>query len=433
MWIGHKTRRRADGTEYESRKYYFRVTVDGRTVERAGTTDLTATRRMAAKVERDMLLGELEPAARVRAARRTPLEAWVEEHVRHLAANGTGEGQQAAVRGHLAAAFDAMGARRVADVTTEAVEGHLLEMVSVAEAEDEGPRTGRTGVTGPKPRRRGLSYKTRNHRLAVLKHFCTWLVSRGALRESPVAWIRPLTVERDPGHGTRRRRALTEEELRRLVEAARRRPLEAYRANHGRVPAWKAEALRLKGLERAAVYLVGARAGLRRQELKKLRWEDVRWSRDGRRGEIVVRAGSAKNKREETVPLFDVVEAALRGVMEARFEVRGRWPEGAVFEVVNEGLLDAMRDDLAAAGIPVATADGRVDVHALRTTCGTWLAERGVQPAVAQRMLRHRHSATTMRFYTRVSEQLLRLEMERVEGGAGSGQASGPAAEEGGR
>lgn len=496
-WIGKKMRRRADGSRSESVKFYFRVTVDGHTVERAGSTSLLATRRMAAGVERELLAGVLEPAARLRAVRRTPLEAWVDEHVVHLAANGTGAGQQASVRGHLRMAFGMMGARVLGDVSTAGVEGHLLEMVDtekrgepqmnaderrcrtkrmggntekaggrvkagntegpgmgvntegpvslavMAGVGDDGERAGECeggkgntegpgvrGRRGPVARMWGLSFKTRNHRLAALKHFFVWARMRGLVGESPVEFIRPLVVERDPGHEGRRRRALTVDEFDKLVAAARVRPLEGWRLTHSRVEGWRVEALELKGLERATVYVVGARAGLRRQELAKLRWEDVRWGKGGGRGELVVRAGASKNGREETVPMFGVVEGALRELMAARNRVHGRWPRGRVFTVVNQGLMDALRKDLAAAGVEGVTADGRVDLHALRTTCGTWLAANGVGPSVAQRLLRHSDPKTTMKFYTRVQEQMLRLEMERVEGG---GATSGDVGVEGAR
>ena len=53
-----------------------------------------------------------------------------------------------------------------------------------------------------------------------------------------------------------------------------------------------------------------------------------------------------------------------------------------------------------AAKILLQDDDGRVvDLHALRTTLGTWLAVEGVPAQHAQRILRHENLKTTMRHY----------------------------------
>ncbi len=58
--------------------------------------------------------------------------------------------------------------------------------------------------------------------------------------------------------------------------------------------------------------------------------------------------------------------------------------------------------DLEAAGIPVETDSGRVDFHALRVTCLSWLAnEAGVPVKVLQDFARHSTPTLTMSLYAR--------------------------------
>jgi hypothetical protein len=60
-----------------------------------------------------------------------------------------------------------------------------------------------------------------------------------------------------------------------------------------------------------------------------------------------------------------------------------------------------LRVDLKAAGVPFQDEAGRVlDFHALRHTCGTWLAVAGVYPKVIQRIMRHSTITLTMDRYT---------------------------------
>ena len=56
------------------------------------------------------------------------------------------------------------------------------------------------------------------------------------------------------------------------------------------------------------------------------------------------------------------------------------------------------------AGIPRIDDQGRrIDVHALRHTCGTQLAKAGVTPQVASRIMRHSRIDLTMKHYTHLA------------------------------
>ncbi|MFM9145003.1 MAG: site-specific integrase [Phycisphaerales bacterium] len=75
------------------------------------------------------------------------------------------------------------------------------------------------------------------------------------------------------------------------------------------------------------------------------------------------------------------------------------------------------------AGIQGRTATGscasnaageRVDFHALRTTCGTMLANAGVPVMHLKRMMRHANIAMTDRHYTKLRTMDLRAGLERA-------------------
>lgn len=80
----------------------------------------------------------------------------------------------------------------------------------------------------------------------------------------------------------------------------------------------------------------------------------------------------------------------------------GRQPSAPLWPTIDNKCTAAMlRADLKRAEIPLRDDEGRiVDFHALRATCSTWLALRGVPPQQHQRILRHHDFKTTMKHYT---------------------------------
>ena len=179
----------------------------------------------------------------------------------------------------------------------------------------------------------------------------------------------------------RNRRALTEDEIRRLLTAAAERPLrEAMTIRHGphkgelkaKVRDEVADQLILLGRERALIYKMLILTGLRKGELAAMRWSDLHL--DGPNPLLRVRAEIAKNARSAALP----IRADLVDDLKAwRATVGG---EGRVFTVAS-GIDRIFKRDLAAANIPAKDADGRVvDVHKLRHTTASYLASAGVAP-----------------------------------------------------
>ncbi len=127
--------------------------------------------------------------------------------------------------------------------------------------------------------RAGASARTVNHYLQAAVAFCNWCKTERRIESNPLESIRSAKVvgPRVP------RRALTVDELRRLVE---------------------------KSPKRRVIYLTAALTGLRRAELAALEWGDVHL--DAEQPHIALRASTTKSRRADTVAVKD--ELATAGV-----------------------------------------------------------------------------------------------------------------------
>ena len=145
------------------------------------------------------------------------------------------------------------------------------------------------------------------------------------------------------------------------------------------------------GEDVALVYLLALGTGLRRGELRRLRWQDV----DFERARLSVPAASATSRRDQTVDLHPTLVAALRDARPV-----DALPSATVVPpraLPNSVTFDA---DVEAAGIPKIDPSGRVcDFHALRHTAITWVARAGNTPSrVVQAVGRHASLRTTERY-----------------------------------
>ncbi len=300
----------------------------------------------------------------------------------------------------------------------------------------------------------GRSARSRNAHLVAASSFCAWCAQTSRLVNNPLA---PIARANEQADRRRIRRALSPEELQRLLLVARLRPL----AEYGRTPvgpegkkgrrrkhAWTWSALtaetigqaatagrehlarrprQLAALEeagalRAVVYKTLALTGLRRNELASIRLADA----DLRRGVLVLRPRDEKARRGATIPLPGDLAADLRELLALRLrnaQERARFrllpiplaldPEAPLVPMP-DGLLRILGRDLVAAGLArrvkapsgrwaIDTRDDRgrtLDIHALRTTFGTLLAAAGVPLRTAQEALRHSDPRLTANIYT---------------------------------
>jgi integrase len=127
-------------------------------------------------------------------------------------------------------------------------------------------------ISSDKPKR---SARSRNAYQTALVSSCNWCVgSAKAMPENPFARMPKASLEADP---RRTRRALTVEEMRRRLEAARtapERPPSRSKRKPGTTP--RRPEVKLSGPQRAELYIVLLGTGLRVGELAKLKVRDIR-------------------------------------------------------------------------------------------------------------------------------------------------------------
>jgi integrase len=218
----------------------------------------------------------------------------------------------------------------------------------------------------------GKSARTEAYARWALRSFFAWLVENDHWTRNPVK----RADRRREADAKRKRRALTQEEVERLLATAPE--------------------------ERRLLYLVALSTGLRRSELEALAWEDL----DLKAKLLKVRAEKAKGKREAVLPLASGTAEALRAV-----KGRARRMDRVIGTVPR---VEVLHRDLVAAGIEPTTADGTVDFHALRVTFGTMLARRGVPLRDAQELLRHRSPLLTAQVYQKLASEDIRGAVESL-------------------
>jgi len=288
----------------------------------------------------------------------------------------------------------------------------------------------------------GMGAGTRNEYRKELVAFGNWCIRTRRLLSNPFADVARADAKADR---RRQRRALTEEELRRLLDVARRRPLEdrltVYKGPHKgqRYAKLRPEVqgrLERLGLERALIYKTLVLTGLRKGELASVTAGQVMLDADP--PYLVLDAADEKNREGSTIPLRADLAADLRqwladkaqaaqDVPAVAFgpehrapgathqgEARGlaghvlrlpaagpALPADTPIFTVPAGLVRILDRDLKAAGISKRDERGRtIDVHAMRHTFGTWLSKGGVTPRTAQAAMRHATIDLTMNVYT---------------------------------
>jgi integrase len=297
------------------------------------------------------------------------------------------------VRARIERIIDELGAKKLED----------LSAVQVARALD--------GLT---IKGRPLAPSSRSDFVMNLKRFTRWAMLNRHTEHDPLATLK--SPGRPPEQAVHTRRALTNEEMARLLKAAQERPLIELRTirrgrRKGQVvaeprPEIRAKAI-AKGRERWLVYLTVRWTALRRSEIRELRWGDIHL--DATVPHIRLRARATKSKRADSVVLHPQVVEALRA-----FKPDDADPAGKVFGVIPD--MKCLRADLKLAGIPYGDAEtGYADFHAIgRVTSNTNLAVAGVTQRARQAHLRHTHPMLTETTYT--DEKLLPIadEIRRV-------------------
>ena len=405
-----------------------------------GCRDESAARSILTELERraEKVKGKLITAAEDRMIdhQKTLLSEHLEAYLVHLRAEGDSDVHISDTRRLASKVIADCGFARLSDVDQESVEKWLVQR----EAE-------------------GMGARTRNSYRQAVRGLCEWCVETRRLAANPLARVKRADEDADP---RRKRRALTEAELVRLLDAAHRRPL----AEHGRLTVRKPKdpteedktkrrrntwtklpltaedldaatdrarerlaenpeliaEMETLGRERALIYKTLVLTGLRKGELASITVGQLVLDADP--AHLVLDAADEKNREGSTIIvrgdlaadlrqwLADKAEALQDATGEAatvRFDQNNQYEPGAVYGLsadapvftVPRGLVRILDRDLKLAGIPKRDERGRtVDVHALRHTFGTLLSKGGVKPRTAQEAMRHGKIDLTMNVYT---------------------------------
>ena len=227
--------------------------------------------------------------------------------------------------------------------------------------------------TGDRP----ATPETKNHYLGAIKGFCRWAVRDGRLPQSPLEHLRKIEARKVRSSRRHERRALTVEEVRRLLESTVDAP----------------DVLGMTGGERALLYRLAVETGLRVSELASLTRASFELHDDC--PVVTVDSAYTKNHEPAEIPLRAETAAVLLTVL------AGKTPRAPAFNVPdNTRTATMIRQDLERAGIPYRVGKQVADFHALRHTCGSWLAAAGVHPKVIQAVMRHSTITLTMDRYT---------------------------------
>lgn len=256
-----------------------------------------------------------------------------------------------------------------------------------------------------KNRKRGAT--TRNRYREAIHSFCRWAkrIDRSITR-NPIEDVEKAQESTDQ---RRKRRALSVEQIEKLFDVAKGRPLrEALMIRKGKRKGELAANIReevkrrleLLGLERVTMYSTMIYTGLRKNELKSLTIGQVVFNH--KPPFLLLHPKDAKNKQEAGLPIHPCLVGMLKEWLKHKEAVSGPdsiKPDKPLFRVPDK-LVKILDRDLALAGIEKCNCFGQLDVHALRHTHATQLAKAGVSPALAQKSMRHSDIRLTMGVYT---------------------------------
>jgi len=236
----------------------------------------------------------------------------------------------------------------------------------------------------------GMGAATRNGYRKAIMTFCNWAVEQEHLRYNPLKKVRKLQEELDI---RRERRALSGEEIGKLLKAAEERPIHDMQSETG---GNQTQTAIREGLERKLIYATFLYTGLRKNELASITIGQV--FLDDKIPHLFLKAPNAKSRKAAMLPLHPELIVQLKDWVAFRKKEGTASPHDKLFDV-QKALCQILALDLAYAGIEKRDAMDRViDVHALRHTHATILARQGVPITVIQKSMRHADLRQTMRY-----------------------------------
>jgi integrase len=273
----------------------------------------------------------------------------------------------------------------------------------------------------------GAGHATVNHEIKHVLGMLRWAERNGLIAENPVPSIKPLPLDR--GHLRRRRRAMSDDEIERFLQAARdddRSIQERWSARLSILAGSKGktwnERPRPTRVPQFPLWFAFLETGARYREMTSTCWGDL----NATARTLTLRSETTKNGKGRTIPLRDELVqelVALRAIHERvlgrdlRTEDRiFRTPEGLAWPVFSRPLLLHLTRILDRAEIERVDAHGEViDIHSMRHSAASRLARSGAPITHTQRILGHSSVEMTSKYYVHVGVEELREAVERVE------------------
>ena len=302
---------------------------------------------------------------------RKPLKELTRLYIEHLEASGTTEKHRKEVKRCMDAVTADCGFQWLRDICQPPVK----EFINKRKASD-------------------LSDRTVNVYVDSLRYFCNWAVKNGLLNSNPFAGFIRLD---EKTNRVRVARSLTPEEVERLLDVAKKRPLQKRKGDKNIKPL-TIKKLTMRGEERRLIYALMLYTGLRLNETRQLVWADI----DIEQQYLTVRPTTTKNSKTATLPLHSYIVKLLNDWKEKHPDTE---PSQRIVNIPasNSSFLKVFNRDLEFAGIEKTDDMGRVvHVHALRHSFASLLARQGVHPHVLQALARHSRVDTTMSYYTHI-------------------------------
>jgi integrase len=330
---------------------------NGRRRKKIGATDKTVTQRIARDIENRVALrreGLIDPADESYVAHdaRTLSEHLSDFHA-YLTGKGSTPQHANLTRNRVARLIELARARRVSDLVPSRAQAALKTI-----------------------RDEGLSLRSVHHYTRAIKEFSRWLWRDGRARQHTLAHLTSQNPDSDRRH---ERRALTPDELARVIQAAERGDV----------------VYKVTGPDRAALYRLAMGTGFRANELRTLTPEC--FDLDGETPTVTVKAAYSKRRRDDVQPIRPDLAEALRPW------VASKVPGSQLFGNLTKHTADLIRHDLEAAGLRYRDASDRVaDFHALRHSYITALAMSRAPVKVIQSLARHSTPILTLGTYAHV-------------------------------
>ena len=266
----------------------------------------------------------------------------------------------------------------------------------------------------------GGSPGNRKKHLSAISVWVKWLLNEDRIAANPLTRITVPTG----GRKTKERRALSVQQIQKLLDAARTRPLTAFHDRYGtevkptvrqRERAQKKRndamaTLIAVGRERALVYKTAVYTGLRLGEIASLRPCHLELDRKAF-PRLQIPGKLTKNSQQARLLLVPAFAAELtewiRDTKKEQDDLLFHVPQASV---------RIMQKDLEVAGIPYKTSQGDADFHSLRMTANVMLGQAGIPARVRQLFMRHSDIRLTMATYDDESFLDLESAVKAMEG-----------------